>query len=54
MKFIYASTSTEQAESFWRSGSGRLCPRISTTLKWIDRNLGATAIGRMIRMRSDA
>ncbi|ACX63526.1 hypothetical protein GYMC10_1239 [Paenibacillus sp. Y412MC10] len=34
--------------------SGLLCHRISTFRKSIHGNLGATEIGRIIRMRSDA
>ncbi|RAR38889.1 hypothetical protein DP091_30785 [Paenibacillus sp. MDMC362] len=51
--FILEQASTEQAELFWRSGSGPLYPRISTLFHSFRRNPGVTGIGRTIRMRSD-
>ncbi|WP_339222675.1 hypothetical protein [Paenibacillus sp. FSL W7-1332] len=48
-----SQASTEQAELFWRSGSGPLYSRISTWFYSFRRNLGVTGIGRTIRMRSD-
>jgi hypothetical protein len=50
---VKRKTPTEKAELFCRNGSVRLCPRISTMYVVIQGNLGATAIGRTNRMRSD-
>jgi hypothetical protein len=42
----------ERTKRFRTSESGRLCPQISSLLRTVPRNLGATAMGGTIRTRS--